>query len=376
MKVLFVLEYYPPHIGGVEVMFQNLCEGLAKRDHNITLVTSRLAGTETFEVINGVTIHRIKVPQRGTRYWFTLLSIPQVLRSARKADIVHTTTYNGAFPAWFASKLLRKSCTITVHEVLGSLWKESNGMGRFSAALHQLLERLIVSLRFDRYVGISKYTCSCLHSVGVRHDKLELIYNAIDYDVFNPAKADGDRIRKELGLVNDFIFMYYGRPGISKGIEYLVQSVPLIAHKIPNSKLILILAHEPANRYKSIRNLIDYMSIGDRIILLNPLPRAELLDYIAASDCVVVPSLSEGFGYTAAEACAMGKPVVASNAGSLPEVISGRSVLVEPRNPAAIAEGVETVFKGKVKSKKKRYFTSDQCIDKYLSIYQEMLSDK
>ena len=58
--------------------------------------------------------------------------------------------------------------------------------------------------------------------------------------------------------------------------------------------------------------------------------RSELQSYIAASDCIVVPSLSESFGFAAAEACAMGKPIVASNVASLPEVVSARFILIEP----------------------------------------------
>jgi len=55
--------------------------------------------------------------------------------------------------------------------------------------------------------------------------------------------------------------------------------------------------------------------------------RSELPSYIAASDCIVVPSLSEGFGFAAAESCAMGKLIVASNVASLPEVVSGKFYL-------------------------------------------------
>jgi glycosyltransferase involved in cell wall biosynthesis len=165
--------------------------------------------------------------------------------------------------------------------------------------------------------------------------------------------------------------MYYGRPGISKGVEYLVQSVSFVARKIPNSKLLLILANDPVNRYEIIKKMIEDLNIRDKIILLDPVPRAELPDYIAASDCVVIPSLSEGFGFAAAEACAMGKPLVASDVGSLPEVVSGRYVLVEPRNPEAIADAIEKIYKGEVKDTGKRIFSWDECIERYFKIYQD-----
>lgn len=376
MNLLFVLEYYPPHIGGVEIVFKNLCQGLACRGHTVTVVTSRLAGTKSFEIVDGVIIHRVRVPQMGTRYWFTFLSIPQVIKYARRADIVHTTTYNGAIPAWLASKLFRKRCIITVHEILGGMWQNFPGISGFSAKLHQLFERLIVSLPFDGFVSVSEYTKGSLKHLGVSDMKITVVYNGIDQSLFNPTRVNNNKVRQQLNLKDEFIYIYYGRPGISKGVRYLIQAVPLISKQISRAKLILLLANEPKSGYKNIKNMIKELNIEKDIILLGSVPRAELPYYIAASDCVVVPSLSEGFGFTAAEACAMGKPVVASNVASLPEVVSGKYILVEPRNPEAIAEGIRKIYRGEIKSSPKKLFSWEDCIDRYLNVYQEVLDGK
>lgn len=372
MNILFVLEYYPPHIGGAEVLFKNLCEGLTARGHDITVVTLRLPDTPAFEVINGVKVHRVKVPNRGARYWFTFLSIPKAFQLARQADLIHTTTYNGAFPAWLAAKLRRKTCVITVHEVFGPRWKDLLGMGWLNARLHRLLERLIVALPFYRYITVSRYTADCLKSFGVDQGTITVVYNGMDCDLFYPGKTDGKMIKQKLKLSGEFVYMYYGRLGISKGVEYLVRAVPLIRKAVPGSKLLMILAHDSKDRYENIRRMIRDLGIEDSIILLTPVPRNELPGYIAAVDCVVVPSLSEGFGFTAAEACAMGKPVVASNVASLPEVVSGRYVLVEPRNSEGLAEGVEKVYRGETENSRHKIFSWDRCVAEYLGIYEEM----
>jgi len=375
MNILFVLEYYPPHVGGAEVLFKILCEGLASKGHDITVVTLRLPNTPAFEVINNVKVHRMKAPNKGARYWFTFLSIPKVFQLSRQADLIHTTTYNGAFPAWLAGKLRRKICVITVHEVFGSHWGELVGMSWISAKLHQLLERLIVALSFHKYISVSRYTVNCLIRFGVSPQKIAVVHSVIDYDLFNPEKTDGKVVRQKLGLSNEFVYMYYGRPGISKGVEYLVQAAPLIKKKIPNSKLLLILANDPKDRYENIKHMIKDLDIKDSVILLEPVSRNVLPNYIAVADCVVVPSLSEGFGLTAAEACAMGKPVVASNVASLPEVVSGKYVLVEPRSSEAIAEGVERVYKGETENSSRKIFSCDECVEGYLRVYQELVGD-
>jgi glycosyltransferase involved in cell wall biosynthesis len=347
---------------------------LTSKGHDITVVTLRLPGTEAFEIINGVKVHRVKVPNRGARYWFTFLSIPKVFQLAKKADLVHTTTYNGAFPGWLASKLRGKKSLITVLEVFGSRWVDLADMNWFVAKLHQLLEYLVIVLPFDRHISISRYTSQCLKDFGIARGKTEAIYCGIDYDLFNPAKADGKSVRQKLKLGKGFIYMYYGRPGISKGVEYLVRAVPLIIQQIPDSKLVLILADDPRDRYENIKRMVNKLKLEDNVILLDPVPRDELPSYIAASDCVVVPSLSEGFGFTAAEACAMGKPVIASNVASLPEVVSGKYILVEPGHPEAIAKAVSSVYNSELSGGSKKTFSWDKCVDSYVKVYNELVS--
>jgi glycosyltransferase involved in cell wall biosynthesis len=372
MRVLFTLEYYTPHIGGAEVLFKNLCERLVTKGHDITVVTLRLPGTLAFEVINGVKVHRVKAPHEGARYWFTFLSIPKVFRLTKQADLSHTTTYNGAFPAWLSSRLRNKGCIITVHEIFASRWKDMMGMGWFMAKLHQFLERLIIALPFSKYIAISRYTANCLRASGVDQRKIVVIYNGIDYDLFNPKKVDGKVVKQQLNLGDEFIYMCYGRPGISKGVEYLIEAVPLISKRIPKSRLVILLGKDPSDRYQHIKRMIKNLGIEDKIILLAPVPRSELPSYIAASDCVVVPSLSEGFGFSAAEACAMGKPVVASNVASLPEVVSGKYVLIKPENPRAIAKGVEDIYNNRFKESSQKTFSWDTCIDNYLEVYKDV----
>lgn len=376
MRVLFTLEYYIPHIGGAEVLFKNLCERLATKGHDVMVVTLRLPGSRAFEVINGVKVHRVKVPHQGARYWFTFLAIPKVFRLAQKADLIHTTTYNGAFPAWLSSRLRNKRCIITVHEIFASRWKDMMGMGWFTAKLHQFLERLVIALPFNKYIAISRYTADCLGAAGVDPRKIAVIYNGIDYDLFNPKKVDGKIVKHQLNLGNEFIYMCYGRPGISKGVEYLIEAVPLISQRIPESRLVILLGRDPSDRYQHIKRMIKNLGIEDKIILLAPVPRSELPSYIAASDCVVVPSLSEGFGFSAAEACAMGKPVVASNVASLPEVVSGKYVLIKPENPRAIAKGVEDIYNHRFKESSKKTFSWDTCVDNYLEVYQDVRQAK
>jgi len=376
MRVLFVLENYFPFVGGAETLFQHVCEGLAEKGHAVTVVTSSQPGVPACEVLNGVTIHRVKCPHRGSRYWFTFLAIPRTIGLSRTADIIQTTTYNGAFPAWLSSRLRGKKCVITVHEVIAEGWRSMMGMNRFTAWLHRLLERIIIIIPFNRYISVSEYTAGRIRRYGISPDKIKVIYNGIDYAMFDPHKAVGEQIRNRLGLRDNFVYMSYGRPGISKGLEYLIRAIPLIAEKIPQSRLLMILGRQPSDGYRKITGLIKALGVEDKVTLIDPVPRNELPAHIAAADCVVVPSVSEGFGFTAIEACAMGRPVVASNVASLPEVISGTCILVEPGNPAAIAGAVQAVYEGKAEHRPEKKFTWSDCIDRYERTYIELIKGK
>jgi D-inositol-3-phosphate glycosyltransferase len=373
MKILFILENYYPHIGGVEIIFQNLCEGLAKLGHDVRIITHRLKNTKKYEVLNGVKINRISCLK--SRYLFTFFAIPSSIKFAKKYDMIHTTTFNGAFPAWLASKRTKKKCMITIHEVWIKKWYELTEMNYINAKIHDILESFIYLLKFDKYITVSNSTKKQLEKIKVKKEKIKVIHNGVDYNHWNPKKYDGKKVRKQLNLENNFIYLFSGRPGVSKGLEYLIKAVPLISKLIPNSKLLAIVSKDKdyKKRYEYIKKLIKQLKIERNVILHDPVPYKELPNYIKAADCIVVPSLAEGFGFAAAEACAMGKPVVASNTTSLPEVVSGKYVLVKTRSPDGISKGVEMVYNNKTIKTPLKKFLLKTNIEKHVKLYNQIL---
>jgi glycosyltransferase involved in cell wall biosynthesis len=373
MKILFVLENYFPHIGGAEIVFKNLAEGLTKLGHEIYVVTHKLKGTKKFEIINGVKVYRVCC--FDSRYLFTFFAIPKVINLARNVDLIQTVTFNGAPPAWLAAKLLRKPVVIMVLEVWINKWHKLTELGPLSAFVHDCLERLIYKLNFDKYTPISNSTKKQLIDIKIKESKIETIYCGLDYAHWDPKKYDGEKIRKKLKLGNNFVYLFYGRPGISKGLEYLIRAVPLISKRIPNSRLLAIVSRDKAyeKRFNQIVGLIDKLKIRDRVILHKSVPYKDLPSYVKASNCVVIPSLSEGFGFVAVEASAMRKPIVASNTTSLPEVVSGKYVLVKPKDPGAIAKGVEMVYKNKAVKSRLKKFESKDVTKNYLKVYKEFI---
>ncbi|MEE8575584.1 MAG: glycosyltransferase family 4 protein [Thermodesulfobacteriota bacterium] len=378
MRILIVTEYYFPHIGGLERLFQNLAEGFERAGHTVDVVTVKLAGTEKLEYLNGVRIYRVTVPQKGDRYWFTIAALLKTYELTATADVVLTTTYNGAFPACVAAKIQKKPVALFTHEVVGKHWKRI-GISGLMAFLYRMLENAVFSLPFDKFICNSESTKAALVEWGRKPSIIERVYPGIDGEIFNPNidKSKSDEIRKRLKIDDKFVYIFFGRPGFVKGVEYLIKAVPLIKKMVPNSKPLLILSKKPREGVRRVNALIEELNLkrGEDIIILDPVAECYLPHYLKAADCVVVPSLSEGFGFTCVEACATGRPVVASDTTSLPEVIYGRYVLVEPGSPEAIAKGVKQVYDKDYTVTEKKDFLWETAVARHVDIFNSLIEE-
>ncbi|HLC85652.1 MAG TPA: glycosyltransferase family 4 protein [Candidatus Nanoarchaeia archaeon] len=372
MRILFVLENYLPHMGGLEVVFKNLCEGLVRKGHEVTVLTHRLRGTQKREVLNGVKVERIR--SFYSRILFTFCAVWMAWRLAKNVDIIHTTAFNGAPPGWLAARLRKKPVLIHVHEVWIGMWSQVTSMSWLSAKVHDFLERAIYVLPFDKYICVSESTKKRLLSRDISSSKAVTIYNGYEEGFFDPSKWDGESVRKKIGAKGQFMLFSWGRPGVSKGHEFAILAMKDLRDKLPQSHLYLMLSDKDTykKRFEYLQGLIAKEGLSDKVTLLESVPYKELGNYLKAADCIIVPSLSEGFGYVVLEACEMGKPVVATDNTSIPEVIWGNYVLVPPRDAKSIADGVLKAFKGKCVSSKKKVFSWKDNISRHEGIYKEL----
>ncbi len=92
--------------------------------------------------------------------------------------------------------------------------------------------------------------------------------------------------------------------------------------------------------YRRLRATIERHGVEDRVEIRGYVSREELAAMYRGAECLVLPSLYEGFGLPVVEAMASGTPVVATTVGALPEIAGDAAVLVPPRDPDALAEGI------------------------------------
>ena len=374
MRILFVLEYFWPQVGGVETLFDSLARGLVRRGHTVEVLTSRLSDTPPYQERAGVHIHRVGWEASGSRYAFTRQASPLALRLARRADIIHTTTYNAALPAWLAGRWTGKPVVITVHEVLGAAWHTLPGLSWPQAALLRGLESACVNLPFEHYVGVSRATRNALRTAGVPAERLSFIYNGMDLEGWAADPQAAEQLRAELLPAGGAgtLLTYFGRPGLTKGVEVLIAAFERVRGQLPDARLLLILGSYPEDRRAALAQQAR-TRLGDAVRVLPSVPRVDLPNYLVASDAVVVPSLTEGFGFTAAEAAQLGVPVVASNVGSLPEVLTESNVLVPPADPDALAAGILQILRDGRPQSPPRQFPMAEMTLAYENTYCQLL---
>lgn len=371
LRVLFVLEHFWPQVGGVETLFYRHAAALTARGHACTVLTTRPPGSRAEEVVDGIRVVRVGRPHRLARYAFPFTGLAAALALARASDVIHTTTYAAAPLAWLAGRVRGVPVVLTVHEYLGALWHALPDTSWFVAAGLRAIEAVTVRLPYAGVVGVSRATRNALRQAGLRDARLATVYNGVD-DADGPAvdAALSSSLAARLKPNGEALVGYYGRAGVTKGVEVLVEAVARL-RRSRSVALLLILGDHPVGRRERLAAHAREL-LGDAVTVLPSLPRAELVSHLDACDVLAVPSLTEGFGFTAWEACATGKPVVASDVGAIPEVAFGRALLVPPADPDALADGLRRAIAGAVPCAPRRDFPVADMVDGYLGVYERV----
>jgi glycosyltransferase involved in cell wall biosynthesis len=127
-----------------------------------------------------------------------------------------------------------------------------------------------------------------------------------------------------------------------------------------------------------VRHEVARLGLQRRVRFLGHVRKDRLTALYRGAACVVLPSRDEGFGLPVLEAMAVGTPVVASTAGALPEIAGEAAVLVPPRDPAALAEGVELALADRDRLRtlgleRSRLFTWQETARRTAAVYEELL---
>jgi glycosyltransferase involved in cell wall biosynthesis len=137
-----------------------------------------------------------------------------------------------------------------------------------------------------------------------------------------------------------FTVLFVGRFYRRKRVEVLLRAAAALRARIPTLEIRLV-GNGPCA--PQLRQLASDLKLDSTVTWLGDVSRAQLIAEYQRADVFCLPSVQEGFGIVLLEAMAAGKPIVASRAAAIPEVVP-HGVLVEPENPEALAAGIAELY--------------------------------
>lgn len=301
MKVLTILNYYFPYVSGLSEYARLLCEELAKRGHDVTVLTSNHADLQPKEEINGVEVIRAPI-------WFK----------------VSKGTISPKFILW-ALKYAKEADVVNLHL--------------------PMLEAGIISLMIPREKIICTYHCdinlpdNLLNNIISRvmdmshrtalHKSSKIVVNTIEY--MQNSRIAGNYMEKlneiappikQLPTVehlkhDEFRIGFCGRIVEEKGIDVLIRAFELLQKEKKNVTLIIGGDYEAVaggSVYEELKKYIDSKGI-ENIFFKGKIPEEKMAAFYASLDVLVLPSINslESFGMVQVEAMMCGTPVIASD---------------------------------------------------------------
>ena len=153
-----------------------------------------------------------------------------------------------------------------------------------------------------------------------------------------PAEDDIARVKERFQLHDPFV-LYVGNIRPHKNVERLIEAFALVrTGPLANTKLLII--GDEISKYPTLRRAVHTGKLHKHVRFLGYVGGDTLAALYRLATVFAFPSLYEGFGLPPLEAMASGTPVVTSNVSSLPEVVGDAAILVDPREPTAIAHGL------------------------------------
>jgi glycosyltransferase involved in cell wall biosynthesis len=167
-----------------------------------------------------------------------------------------------------------------------------------------------------------------------------VIYPGVDTNRFNPYILDNLE-QEKANIKNKKVVLFVGRLVRIKGIITLIEALAQIKMK----EVVLLVCGE-GELLGRLRQMVDNLGLNGRVIFAGRVSNNVLPKYYAMSSVCVIPSLFESFGIVALEAMSMGKPIIASDVGGIPEIIehNNNGLLVKPGDSLSLAESITKIL--------------------------------
>jgi glycosyltransferase involved in cell wall biosynthesis len=380
LKICITNTFFPPWRGGAETYTYNLAKNLALLGHNVEVLCANDPELPGKRTIDGIKVHRLR--SRGRIYGVPIVPKLPCELAKMDADILHAN-----FPNPYNASIA--SLTSLLHDVPSVLtWHNDLPPVTLTASviayIHDNLIAPVYLRNFKRIISTSEPYAETSKTLQRYREKVVIIPNGVDTERFNPS-IDGSQIRADHGLEDCKVILFVGaltKWHRYKGLDVLIKAFIEIQRQLDEARLLIVGDGDLKPEYQAL-----CLTVAAKVIFAGNADDDELLNYYAASDLLVLPSIdrSEGFGLTLLEANATGKPVVASRVGGIPSVVKHgvNGLLVPPRDEKTLAETITNLMKDEDRFHEMglngrriaEAHTWKQIVKKTEELYREVLED-
>ena len=358
--------------GPVKGVFQ-LIKHISLEDTRCTLYAFRSNGRSPERLLEGAQINNIPVillEQKGPSY---LSLVRQAIREAKstKIDIIQTHGFKPSVLGFFVHLFCKVPWICFMHGTTSENLK---------VEFYNLIENLLQPYA-TRTVLVSKAQRSKIFR-GYDTTRVRVLHNAVDLEQPMPLSPVHQPVRKLLGLPSDSrLLVVVGRFSPEKGMDVFIDAVAMLVMDTENIHAVLV---GDGQERGQLEKQAVALNVNENVHFVGFTETPG--DYVVDADLVVVPSRSEGIPNVVLEAMALGKPVVATAVGGVPEIIEHgvSGYLIPPERPDLLADAIKTVlgdrqmynrFVVNGRERVKKSFSIRQRVAKLISLYQEVLNE-
>jgi glycosyltransferase involved in cell wall biosynthesis len=300
--------------------------------------------------------------------FFSISSLRKVGKSALKFNLMHAHRLDYGYIGVKLKERYNTPLVITTHgsDVYDFPWK-----GNYEYSLARFILRNV-----DHVIAITRNESELILSLGYRSNKISVIPNPVDVNVFRPISQLKSRSLLNLPFQKKII-LTVGTLTEMKGHIYLIDAMKLIS-KIRDDVMLVIVGSGPLKNL--LLTKVKKLGLNGKVFMVGEKPHNEIPLWLNASDLFVLSSINEGLPSSILEAVACGKPVVATRVGGISDVISSSDVgvLVEPKDTYALAQAILEALDRKwdfeIIRENARKYSIRNVVNQILQVYQRVLS--
>jgi glycosyltransferase involved in cell wall biosynthesis len=322
MKIAIIVSHFPPKwsSGGTEIASYFMAEHLARRGHEVHVITSFDEGLPQESCEKGFYIHRVRMI--NIRLFGVLFFWRAIVETIRKIDpdLVHTQSLCSGIPALISKKILK---------IPYAVWAQGSDVYH-PDWFTQLTSNMIVK--------------NADSAIALTEDMKRVMQDLYDRDIavvpngFNIADYPDEPSFEDTATHGKSI-LFVGRLKSVKGVQYLITSMKKIHEEMPDARLILVGDGEERERLAA---LSIQLGIQQYVQFIGIVPHEKVKTFMQQADVFVLPSLSEGLPIVILEAMACGLPIVASRVGGIPDILTNdtNGYLVEAKDTNDMANKI------------------------------------